>query len=61
MRGGRHHQLFTGFNRGTLYRIGKSRHILGVEGGAGGRGVRGRRTVGDVCDEELDDAIDPGN
>ena len=29
-----------------------------MEAGAGGRGVRGGRTVGDVCDEVLDDAID---
>ena len=29
-----------------------------MQGGAAGRGVRGGRTVGDVRDEELDDAID---
>ena len=29
-----------------------------MEGGAGGRGVRGGRTIGDVQDEDLDDAID---
>jgi len=31
---------------------------VAMEGGAGGRGVRGGRTVGDVRDEELDEAID---
>ena len=31
---------------------------MAMEGGAEGRGVRGDRTVGDVHDEELDDAID---
>ena len=29
-----------------------------MEGGVGGQGARGRRTVGDVRDEELDDAMD---
>ena len=29
-----------------------------MEGGAGGWGVRGGRTVGDVHDEELDDVMD---
>ena len=31
---------------------------MAMEGGAGGRGVQEGRTVRDVRDEELDDAID---
>ena len=31
---------------------------VAMEGGAGGRGVRWGRAVGDVCDEELDDVIE---
>ena len=31
---------------------------MAMEGGAGGLRVRGGRTIGDVRDDELDDAID---
>ena len=31
---------------------------MAIEGGAGGRGVRVGRTIGDVREEELDDTID---